>query len=191
MKEEMLKYTAPTAADAWQLIQADLEKEPDLLQYRTQVTLPGVSITLVIDIDLGGGFESGISYTSLTAVLSSDPGFKFVLHDEHFLDEVGKFFGMQDIEIGYAALDKNIVIKSDHPDKVKALFADEQVRNTLESLQNFSLYTEKDHTDTRLVLMIEEGITDPNSLQGIFMSYTTLLKEFGIKSNGPIRGPGW
>lgn len=42
----------------------------------------------------------------------NDPTFEFVITHQHFLDNIGKLLGMQDIEIGDDAFDKAFVIKT-------------------------------------------------------------------------------
>ena len=53
-------------------------------------------IVLEIDIDLGGGFESGYETTVFSADLHTAPAFRFAIHEQHFTDEIGKFFGVEE-----------------------------------------------------------------------------------------------
>ncbi len=104
--------------EIWQQITADFIKEDDLLEYRVVIEQQNRRILLDIDIDLGGGFEGGFESTMLRSQLESIGDFRFAIHDESFIDEVGKFFGMQDVVIGYPEFDKKVLIKSNDERKV-------------------------------------------------------------------------
>src|ERR1035437_2133762 len=94
------------------IFSSDLAEQ--VLEYNPQILHNGRTILLSIDIDPGGGFESGFESTTLNCRLEHDPGFTFAIHHETFIDEVGKFFGMQDIATGYMEFDKKVVVKSDN-----------------------------------------------------------------------------
>ncbi len=113
MQEEKV-VTGTTEDEVWQTITADLNKEPDILEYSVAIEQQNRRILLDIDIDLGGGFEGGYESTMLRAPLRIAENFRFVVHHQGFIDEIGKFFGMEDVEIGYPELDKNLIIKKKH-----------------------------------------------------------------------------
>src|SRR5476651_2726315 len=116
--------TGTTEDQVWEQIKTDLAKEGNEFDYDVVIDYQGRKIALDIDVDLGGGFESGYATTSFTAELPDHNDFKFALHEEHFMDELGKFFGMQDIKVGYPELDDHLVIKTNDQTKVKAIFTD-------------------------------------------------------------------
>ena len=86
--------------EIWQQINDQFLQNSDPLEYTAIIEQENRKVILDIDIDLGGGFESGYETTSLTAPLHHTTDFKFAIHEEHFTDEIGKFFGMQDVVIG-------------------------------------------------------------------------------------------
>jgi hypothetical protein len=86
--------------EIWQQIAKDFNEESDLLEYQALIEYENKRIFLSIDIDLGGGFEGGYESTMLRSQLQSTGDFRFAIHEESFIDEVGKFFGMQDVLIG-------------------------------------------------------------------------------------------
>src|SRR4051794_30960510 len=109
MQEEKL-IAGKTEEEVWQQLQADLERDPELLNYRTLIEQAGHRILLDIDIDLGGGFEGGYATTTLMASLQTSTPFKFSIHKEGVLDEAGKLFGMQDVVLGDPVLDDKLII---------------------------------------------------------------------------------
>jgi hypothetical protein len=167
--------------EVWQQVEAHLTQNEVPLQFGAVIQQQGKAVLLDIDIDLGGGFESGISFTTFRAPLHSSDGFRFALHREHFTDEIGKFFGMQDIKIGYPDFDRRIVVKSNDESRVRALFADDVLREALVSLPDFcfgiiSSSTPKTGTDTDfLELSIDEGILDPMRLRSLYHVFFQIL----------------
>jgi hypothetical protein len=124
--------------EIWQQITSDF-REGDLLEYRAIIQQQNTRVLLDIDIDLGGGFEGGYESTMLRSPLKPNNNFRFAIHEEGFIDEVGKFFGMQDVVIGYPEFDKKVLIKANDEAKVKPLFADTSVREVFQSLDDFTL----------------------------------------------------
>lgn len=172
-------YIGTTEDEIWQQIAADIND--DTLEYRALIQQNDKQITLDIDIDLGGGFEGGYATTSYSAPLAGHH-FKFAVHEEHFTDEIGKFFGMQDIEIGYPELDHHLVIKTNDEAKVKTLFADPKVREVFTSLTDFDFgihLHDIEHSNEKqafLELNIEDGITDIATLKELYHVFYMVLQ---------------
>jgi len=167
-------------SEIWQQIEADLKKEENEFEYDIVIEKDGHSISLDIEIDMGGGFESGYSTTIFAAALN-ETDFKFAVHEEHFIDEVGKFFGMEDIVIGYKELDKHLIIKTNDADKMKYLFSNPKARAVFEKLNDFHFgisrkkLDDKDLTIPYLELYIEQGITDPKILRELYEAFYSIL----------------
>ena len=150
-------------------------KNPDqLFDYAAEVRLGNRTIFVTLDIDLGGGFESGYAFTVLQAPFPDPTGFKFAIYPQDLLAEIGKLFGMQDVKVGYPAFDDKFMIKSNQPEKVKLLFTDPEIRQRLEKLHHFKF--EINHVDVseanhpaRLELTISEGVTDPAAIEDLFI----------------------
>jgi hypothetical protein len=172
----------------WAQVVRDLSQDPELLQYRAIIEQQSKTILLDIDIDLGGGFEGGFATTILSARFPNRSGFRFALHEEGFLDDVGKFFGMQDVEIGYPDFDDRILVKTNDAARVRTMLTDDLTRQVLLSLQDFTFEivlpdTDPDTEDSTLELIIEEGITDPVRLRQIyrvFFGMLVLIDPFGL-----------
>jgi hypothetical protein len=159
--------------EVWEQITRDLAQHPDLLQYRALINQQNKTILLDIDIDFGGGFEGGYATTIFSATFRNREGFRFALHEEAFFDDLGKLFGMQDVEIGYPDFDDRLIVKTTDESRVRTLFTDDEARAALLSLQNFTFEivlpdTDPDTNDSTLELIIEEGITDPSRLRRLY-----------------------
>jgi hypothetical protein len=167
--------------EIWQQINAHFVANPDPLEYTAVITQEKWKIILAIDIDLGGGFESGYESTTITAELLSAPDFRFALHRQNFTDEIGKFFGMEDVEIGFSEFDKKLIVKTNDKLRIRKVFSDEAVRKSFESLSDFTFgITNKDNgqhdrNTPFLELVIESGITDPKRLRELYHAFFSVL----------------
>ncbi|MCJ8210446.1 hypothetical protein MUY27_12080 [Mucilaginibacter sp. RS28] len=177
--EDIKTISGTTEQEIWQTVEADLRADEDILSYEAVLLQDGRGINLYIDIDPGGGFEGGYELTQLSAKVKVDSAFRFAIHDEGFVDEIGKFFGMQDLETGFADLDHHIVIKTNHEDTVRTIFADADVRAVFTELENFDFGIhagDEDADGPVLELNIDEGITDADRLRKIYHAFYHVLK---------------
>ena len=72
--------------------------------------------------------QSSHTLTRMRAPFMNRDGLYFKISREGFLSSIGKFFGMQDIEIGDPFFDKQFVIKGNNPEKIKLLLADARIK---------------------------------------------------------------
>ncbi|WP_207420875.1 hypothetical protein [Desertivirga brevis] len=166
---------------AWRKIELDLLKE-DVLDYEAVIPARGREVVLDIDVDLGGGFEGGYASTSFSAILSDSTTFRFAIHREDFIDEIGKFFGMQDVKIGEENFDKSMLVRTNDEEMVRSVFSDESVRQRLLTLHNFSLGIHTHNVSGAekpfLELFIEdEAITEIQTLKNLFEIFELVLQK--------------
>lgn len=88
--------------------------------------------TITLDTYTVSSGKSSTTYTRMRAPYVNKDGFKFKIYREGVFSELGKFLGMEDIEIGYPQFDANFIIKGNDKDKVKALFSDAQLQELIE-----------------------------------------------------------
>lgn len=174
--------------EVWKQIDEDFSQYQEVYEYNAIIEQQGRSVTLDIDIDLGGGFEGGYALTRFMSPLKSFDDFRFSLHRQDLLDGIGKFFGMEDIKIGSPEFDKNIVIKSNHPDRIKDILSSTQIREVIQSLPNFEFHIghhHSSHTEVEsafLELRIDEGITDTARLRLIYSAFILVLEKVDFNS---------
>jgi hypothetical protein len=166
-------------AEIWQQLRTDMAQDASLMQYTALLEQEGRKVVLDIDIDPGGGFEGGYAFTRLSAPLQTRDEFKFHIHDEGFLADVGKLLGMQDVVIGYPEFDDKVIVKTNNKERVHQLFSDAGVREVFSSLPDFNLQVKEHEQDdiqqSFLELEIEEGITDPDRLRNIYHAFYAVL----------------
>ena len=177
MSSELKIIKGQNEEEIWQQVRPDFEGE-ELLGYNVLLETPTSLVELDVDIDLGGGFEGGFEITRMVSKIPATNDFKFALHKEDFLDEIGKFFGMQDVKLGYEDFDKHVVVKTNDEARIKALFADEQLRLFVLSLnEDFNFSLSYNHEEKVLALEVEKGITDVAALQRLHARFVQVLER--------------
>lgn len=172
-------YTGSSEEEIWRQINADIND--DILELHAIIMQGKVEVYLDIDIDLGGGFEGGYATTSYRAPISNHD-FRFAIHEEHFIDDIGKFLGIQDGKTGYPDIDSHLMIKSNDKEKIKTLFADHEVRRVFLQLTDFDFgiqvhaAEDSDEKIPFLELNIEDGITDKGLLRELYHVFVEVLK---------------
>ncbi len=168
-----------TPEEIWNQIGEDLKA--DEFSYTAVINYESSKIIFNIEIDPGGGFEGGYQTTMLRSELQHAGDFKFAIHHQGLLDEIGKFLGMQDIETGYPEFDKKVVVKSNDEAKVKSIFADVQPRSVFMGINDFVFHIAKHHIDETdkqanfLELTIEEAIVETARLVSLFNAFYNVL----------------
>jgi hypothetical protein len=166
-----------SAEQIGQQLKAEFESDPNPLQYHAVLQQHERRVLLSIATDP----EEPFALTTFNAYLFARNEFRFVIYRETVIDEIGKFFGMEDAVLGYKEFDDHFVVKTTMEEKAAMLFADPGVRNTLQSLPALTFgivqYT-LDNADGKvpfLELKIREAITDPLRLAQIYDAFFKVL----------------
>ena len=93
-----------------QQLAAYLAQQENAFAHTIHLQQGEATILLEIDIDPGGGFESGYATTRFSAPVVLQQPFLFTIYPEGFLADLGKLFGLQDEVIGYPEFDKKLII---------------------------------------------------------------------------------
>lgn len=171
-----------TEEQVWAQVKADYSDTKDLLDYHVILDQAGRRVVLDIGIDLGGGFESGSAYTTFSSYLYSRDEFRFSIHKQGVIDEIGKFFGMQDAVLGYLEFDEKFIVKTNSELKTATLFADDQLRQILLAYEDLSFgivdYALEENNEKApfLELKIQAGITDPDLLREIYRVFVRAVQ---------------
>lgn len=178
----------------WQKIEEKLQSEDIPLHFEDSLTIGTNSISILVEVDPGGGFEGGYELTSVTAAvpvqftsISADikndtDEFTFSVHDEGLLDRVGKFFGMQDVKMGDEDFDKNIIVKTNDPERTKQIFEDPEVRNVFKDLKYFSFQIENDSDNVKtLEFLMDKAVANSGELKKIVHAFVKVYNRLMLQ----------
>ncbi len=73
------------------------------------------------------------TFTRLRAPYFNPERFRFDIYRTSIFSGLGKALGMQDIEVGHARFDRDFVIKSDSPRRVRRLLENEKIRRLIDA----------------------------------------------------------
>ncbi|MBC7914390.1 MAG: hypothetical protein H7Y07_09735 [Pyrinomonadaceae bacterium] len=179
--------------EIWKNIESDFSQNSDLFEYDAIIDQHGRKINLTIDIDLGGGFEGGYAFTSFITELETLDSFQFALHHQDFMDEIGKFFGMEDVELGYPEFDKNVVVKTNDINRLQDILSDQHIREILQNIPEFNFHIIRHTSDYTLVeaafleLRIEDGITETRQLRDIYNVFVSVMEKVDEASDSILK----
>jgi hypothetical protein len=89
--------------------------------------------TITLDTYTDSSGEANTTYTRIRAPYVNPSGFRFTIYRKGFFSDWGKLFGMQDIEVGDPEFDESFVIQGDDEGRVRALFADREIRRMIQA----------------------------------------------------------
>lgn len=75
--------------------------------------------------------KSSVTYTRMRAPYVNADGFRFKVYREGLFSRVGKFFGMQDVLVGFPEFDREFVIQGNDEHKLRLLFAHPRIRELI------------------------------------------------------------
>lgn len=97
--------------------------------------------TLTLDTYAVSTGKVTVVYTRMRAPYVNSGGFRFTVYRRSAFTGIGKFFGMQDIEVGDPEFDHDFVIKANDEYKVRELLANIKIRDLIAKQKdiNFSV----------------------------------------------------
>src|SRR5271165_2028907 len=88
--------------------------------------------TITLDTYTVSTGKSHVTYTRMRAPYINPEGFRFTIYRKGFFNDLGKFLGMQDIEVGDPEFDQAFIIKGNDEGKVCAIFANRKIRQMIQ-----------------------------------------------------------
>ncbi len=125
-----------------------------------------------------------MSFTRLRAPYVNPDGFRFSIYRRSFGSDLAKKLGMQDVEVGHAAFDRDFIIKGSDVAKLRQLFDDADVRRLLERQKDVQLAVKDDEgwfgkhfpdgTD-ELTCVLHGLVDDKQRLKDVFELFSATL----------------
>lgn len=127
--------------------------------------------TVTLDTYAVSTGKSHHTFTRMRAPFHNPEGFRMTVYRQGMLAELGKFLGMQDIEVRFPIFDHNFVIQSNQPPQVQLFFANARLRELL-LLQ----------PDVHFEIKDDEGLFGPR--------FGADVDELYFQASGEIKDPG-
>lgn len=142
--------------------------------------------TITLDTYSVSNGESQATYTRIRAPYVNPDGFRFTVHRKGFFSGLGKWLGMQDIEVGDPDFDEAFVIRGNDEAKVRELLADPNLRALIAAQPRLRL-TVKDGEGwfgprfpedvDELQFQVEGVLKDVERLKGLFDLFAAVLER--------------
>jgi hypothetical protein len=173
--EEKKIITAQTEPDIWQQLTQDFSSGIPH-NYHVEIQHNSHNIELNIVSSPGGNEEGGYEYSNLKATIPSGNDFEFLIQPEDFLNRIGKLFGGQDVILGYPEFDKNVLVKTNNPQRLKDLLADAATRELFVGLSGYSfgIATANENEEKTLELLIQRVVSG-EELKKSFQAFSKVL----------------
>jgi hypothetical protein len=148
-----------------------------LHDYHVIIQYENYNIELDIASSPGGSEEGGYDTTSIRAAIKNTADFIFAIFPEDFINRIGKLFGAQDVLLGYPEFDSNLIVKTNNADRLKTIFADNEIRRVFQSLSGYSLKIDRDDNNeiAYLHFRMQRGISNPSELEKVFNAFCHVL----------------
>lgn len=142
------------------------------------------SWAVTLDQHSEAGYRSQHIYTRLRAPFVNPEGLRFAVSHQGVFENIGKLMGMQDIQVEHEPFDKMFLVQGTDPDKIKALFDDDRLRELTKLEPNIHLQVRDagnwfedfypDNVD-ELVLEVQGEVEDLHRLKRLFDLFARVL----------------
>ena len=99
---------------------------------------------LLLDTYTVSNGKSSTTYTRLRVPFINQDALHFKIYKTGFFSGVGKWFGMQDMEIGDSYFDDDYIIKGNDQDKLKLLLSSEELKSAIRTQPRISIEIKRD-----------------------------------------------
>lgn len=207
----LYELMGPSKKEIWMLLSqqigANYCEENDGFFEKDRVELCHRNWIVTLDVHTVSTGKSTTKFTRIRAPYLKKDGFRFTIYRRSFLSDVGKFFGMEDVALGYdddEQFDLDFIIKGNDHYKLWKLFENPYIRELLQSRPEIKLnvkaaeygwfgQTYKD--DVNMVEFIIMGVVkDINLLKTLFELFIEILDQLheigSIYEDNPLFNEG-
>ena len=117
--------------------------------------------------------DSNDIYTRMKAPFQNKDGFQFTIFRMGLVGKLDKALGAQDIDIGDPDFDRDFVIKGNNESKVRALFANQRLRQLIQVQRSIRLGIK----DNALLFETQGVIKDVERLKSLFELFKETLHQ--------------
>lgn len=130
--------------------------------------------------------QTSVMYTRMRAPFINLHNLYFKIYKRGIFSEMGKLFGMQDIEVGYSDIDEDYIIKGNNETAIKNLLASSRIRNLIKEQPRFHLEIKESEglfgptlkqNERILYFQADRVITDVSLLKSLFNLFGEIMEE--------------
>jgi hypothetical protein len=176
----------PSQSDIWSQVAHNIggQFDEDGLLGKKKLRYRSGQWELVLDTFVMTTGQTTIPFTRMRAPFVNKDGLYFKIYPEGLSGKIGKFFGMQDIQIGDSQFDEGYMIKSNNESKVKALLHSSRVKQLVEAQPKIELQIKNDNglfgasfpQGTDMLYFACVGVVkDPQVLKDLFELFCCVL----------------
>jgi len=126
--------------------------------------------TVTLDVYSVSSGHNHVTFTRMRAPFVSQDNLRFRIYRKSFFSGLGKMLGMQDIEVGYSSqFDDDFIVQGNDETKIKALFANAEIRRLIE-----------EQPQIRLELKDDEGFychRFPDGVDELYFQVTGVIRD--------------
>jgi hypothetical protein len=127
--------------------------------------------TITLDTYTVSDGHSSTTFTRMRAPYVNPEGFRFTIYRKGFFSDLGKFLGMQDIEVGDFEFDEAFIIKGNDEGKLCGLFANPKIRQMIQDQPKI-----RENVD-ELHFQVVGVIKDVERLKALFDLFAAVLDQ--------------
>ena len=142
----MRKLFGPSKESVWRQLSAETggEFEKGGFAKGEKVRATHGEWTVVLDTFVVSTGKTVVHFTRMRAPYVNPDGFRFTIYRHGFFSDLAKRLGMQDVEVGHPDFDRDFIIKGTSELKLRALFADEKLRQLVAAQKDIHLTVKDD-----------------------------------------------
>ena len=137
----MRKWFGPSRKEIWRQLSDQLGAEfvEGGFARSDKVQVTHGEWILTLDTEVVSTGKATVIFTRMRAPYINPDGFRFTIYRRGFFSDMAKRFGMQDIEIGEDAFDRDFIVKATDESKVRELLSNAHLRELLERQKDVQL----------------------------------------------------
>ena len=184
----MRKWFGPSRDEIWRQLSEEVGgryvKGGFRRNARVEVTHGEWTVTL--DTYAVSTGKTTVVYTRMRAPYVNPDGFRFTIYRRGMFSDIGKFFGMQDVEVADPAFDRDFIVKGTDEGRLRSLFSSPRLRELLRHQPSIHLSVRDDEGwfgarfpdgVDMLTFVVTGVIKDIDRLKALFELFAATLDE--------------
>lgn len=193
----------PSQSDIWSQVARSIGGQYDEggLLGRDELRYRSGQWELVLDTFLVNNGQTNVPVTRMRAPFVNKDGLYFKIYPEGISGKIGKFFGMQDIQIGDSQFDEGYMIKGNNESKIRALLHSTRIKQLIAAQPKIELQIKDDdglfgaafpQGSDMLYFACPGVVKDPEILKALFELFCCVLERLveidsAYESNPDVR----